>query len=51
VAITMIVLTALAFIGVLVGLAIGQVAVAGASGLVLVLLWFVLRAIQKRGDA
>jgi len=47
----MIVLTALAFIGVLVGLAIGQVAVAGAAGLVLVLLWFVLRAIQKRGDA
>jgi hypothetical protein len=42
---------ALAFIGVLVGLAIGQVVIAGAAGVVLVAAWFILRSIQRRGDA
>ena len=40
VAITLIVLTALAFIGILAGLAMGRIDVAGMAGLVLVLLWF-----------
>ena len=44
----MIVLTALAFITILVGLAIGQLVVAAAAGVVLVVLWFVLRSIQRR---
>lgn len=46
----MLVVAAAAFIGILVGLAIGQVAVAGACAVVLVVTWFVLRSIQKRGD-
>ena len=42
---------ALAFITVLVGLAIGQVAIAGVAGVVLVVVWFVLRSIQRRSRA
>lgn len=45
----MLVVVGLAFVGILVGLAIGQVAVAGACAVVLVITWFVLRSIQKRG--
>jgi Flp pilus assembly protein TadB len=48
-AITMLVVVVLAFVAILVGLAIGQVALAGAAGVVLVIVWFVLRSIQKRG--
>ena len=44
----MIVVAALAFIGILVGLMIGRLEVAGISGIVLVVLWFVLRHIQRR---
>lgn len=51
VAIALIVIAALAFIGVLVGLAIGQVVIAGAAGVVLVAIWFALRSIQRRGGA
>lgn len=51
VAIALIAVAALAFIGVLVGLAIGQVVIAGAAGVVLVAAWFILRSIQRRGDA
>ena len=45
----MVVLAALAFAGILVGLAAGQAAIAGACAVVLVVIWFVLRSIQKRG--
>ncbi len=45
----MLVVVVLAFVAILVGLAIGQVALAGAAGVVLVVVWFVLRSIQKRG--
>ncbi len=48
VAIALIAVAALAFIAVLVGLAIGQVVIAGVAGVVLVAVWFALRAIQKR---
>lgn len=48
-AIALIVVAALAFIGVLVGLAVGQVIVAGIAGVVLVAIWFILRSIQKSG--
>jgi Flp pilus assembly protein TadB len=50
VAIALIAVAALAFIAVLVGLAIGQVVIAGVAGVVLVAVWFALRAIQKRGS-
>ncbi len=49
VAIGMLVLTGIAFIGVIVGLAMGQLAVAGTAAVVLVVLWFLLRSIQRRG--
>ena len=42
VAITLAVITGLAFVGILVGLALGMLAVAGICGMVLVLMWFVL---------
>jgi hypothetical protein len=45
----MVVVAGLAFVGILVSLAIGQVAIAGACAVVLVVIWFVLRSIQKRG--
>ncbi len=45
----MLVLTGIAFIGVIVGLAMGQLAVAGTAAVVLVVLWFLLRSIQRRG--
>ncbi len=48
-AIVLVVLTALAFVGILVGLAIGQLVVSGGAALALVVLWFVLRVMQKRG--
>lgn len=48
-AITLVAITVLAFIAILVGLAIGRIAVAGAAGIVLVIVWFVLRSIQRRG--
>jgi Flp pilus assembly protein TadB len=51
VAIALIAVVALAFIAVVVGLAIGQVIVAGTAGVVLVAVWFTLRAIQRRGGA
>ena len=39
VAITLAVITGLAFVGILVGLALGMLAVAGICGMVLVLMW------------
>lgn len=45
----MLVVVVLAFAAILVGLAIGQLAVAGAAAVALVVVWFVLRSIQKRG--
>lgn len=47
----MLVTVVLAFAGILVGLAIGQLAIAGAAAVVLVIVWFVFRSIQKRGGA
>jgi hypothetical protein len=47
----MLVVVALAFIAILVGLAIGQVVIAGVAGVILVAVWFVFRSIQKRGSA
>ena len=49
VAITLAVITGLAFVGILVGLALGMLAVAGICGMVLVLMWFVLMGLKKRG--
>lgn len=46
----MLVVVVLAFAGILVGLAMGQLAVAGAAAVALVIVWFVLRSIQKRGE-
>lgn len=51
VAIALIAAAALAFIAVLVGLAIGQVVIAGVAGVVLVVVWFVLRSFQRRSRA
>lgn len=48
VAIALVALTILAFAAILVGLAIGQLVVAGAAGVVLVIVWFVLRHLQRR---
>ncbi|MBU6362643.1 MAG: hypothetical protein KGQ95_00310 [Acidobacteria bacterium] len=48
-AIVMLVLTGLAFIAIIVGLAMGQLVVAAVAGIVLVILWFLLRSIQRRG--
>lgn len=45
----MLVLTGLAFIAIIVGLAMGQLVVAAVAGIVLVILWFLLRSIQRRG--
>ncbi len=44
----MVAVAVLAFTGILVSLAVGQVAVAGACAVVLVVIWFVLRSIQRR---
>ena len=49
VAITLAVITGLACVGILVGLALGMLAVAGICGMVLVLMWFVLMGLKKRG--
>ncbi|MBM3633735.1 MAG: hypothetical protein FJW99_00325 [Actinobacteria bacterium] len=48
-AIGMLVLTGLAFVAIIVGLAMGQLAVSGTAAVVLVILWFLLRSIQRRG--
>ena len=45
----MLVLTGLAFIAVIVGLALGQLVIAGVAAVVLVIVWFVLRSIQRSG--
>ena len=45
----MLVVTGIAFVAIIVGLAIGQLAVAGVAAVVLVIVWFVLRSIQRRG--
>jgi hypothetical protein len=45
----MLVLTGLAFVAIIVGLAMGQLAVSGTAAVVLVILWFLLRSIQRRG--
>jgi hypothetical protein len=50
-AIAMVIMAGVAFIAILVGLAMGQLAVAGVAAVVLVILWFVLRSIQRRGAA
>jgi len=42
-------LTGLAFVAIIVGLAMGQLAAAGTAAVVLVILWFLLRSIQRRG--
>ena len=47
-AIVLVVLTALAFIGILAGLALGRIDVAGLAGLVLVLLWFGVLGVRGR---
>lgn len=47
----MLVVVVLAFAAILVGLAMGQLAVAGVAAIVLVVVWFVFRSIQKRGGA
>ena len=47
----MLIVVALAFIAILVGLAIGQVVIAGVAGVILVVVWFVFRSLQKRGSA
>ena len=47
-AIVLVVLTALAFAGILAGLAMGRIEVAGLSGLVLVLLWFGVLGVRGR---
>ncbi len=49
VAIVLIAVVAVAFIGILAGLATGQVVVAGAAGAVLVIVWFGFRSLQRRG--
>ncbi|MBM3665792.1 MAG: hypothetical protein FJW92_08375 [Actinobacteria bacterium] len=48
-AIGMLMLTGLAFVAIIVGLAMGQLAAAGTAAVVLVILWFLLRSIQRRG--
>ena len=45
----MVVVAALAFVGILVGLAVGQGAIAAACAMVLAVIWVVLRSIQTRG--
>lgn len=45
----MIVLAGVAFVAILVGLAMGELVVAGVAAVVLVVLWFVLRSMQRRG--
>ncbi len=49
IAITLAVIAVLAFVGVLVSLALGSIAAAGTCGLILVVLWFVVRVLQRRG--
>ena len=48
VAISLAVLTGLAFVGILAGLAVGRIDIAGISGMVLVVLWFVLLGLRGR---
>ena len=48
VAIALVVLTGLAFIGILGGLAVGRIDIAGISGLVLVVLWFAVLGLRGR---
>lgn len=49
IAIALAVIAVLAFVGVLVSLALGNIAAAGTCGLILIVLWFVLRFLQRRG--
>jgi hypothetical protein len=48
VAITLVVLTGLAFVGILGGLAVGRIDIAGISGAVLVVLWFAVLGLRGR---
>ena len=48
VAIALVVLTGLAFVGILGGLAVGRIDIAGISGLVLVVLWFAVLGLRGR---
>ena len=48
VAIVLVALTVLAFVGILGGLAAGRIDIAGISGAVLVVLWFVLLGFRGR---
>jgi membrane-bound ClpP family serine protease len=48
VAITLVVLTGLAFVGILAGLAVGRIDIAGISGVVLVVLWFAVLGFRGR---
>ena len=47
-AIALVVLTGLAFVGILGGLAVGRIDIAGISGMVLVVLWFVVLGVRGR---
>lgn len=48
VAIALVVLTGLAFVGILAGLAVGRIDIAGISGAVLVVLWFAVLGFRGR---
>jgi len=48
VAIALVVLTGVAFVGILGGLAVGRIDIAGISGVVLVVLWFVVLGVRGR---
>lgn len=50
IAVFLAVTTLLAFVGVLVSLALGSIVAAGASGLVLIVVWFVLGFLKRRGQ-
>ncbi len=47
-AIALIIITGAAFVGVVVGLALGQAIIAGVGGLVLVIVWFAIMGFRKR---
>lgn len=47
-AIALIIITGAAFVGVVVGLALGQAIIAGVCGLVLVIVWFAIMGFRKR---
>lgn len=49
VAIALLVMTVLAFVAILVGLAVGQLAVAGMGGFLLVVMWFAVLGFGGRG--